>query len=341
MRRLAAEWEPQRAVLLIWPHPATDWADTLNRVEPAFLELVAAIARFEEALVVCRDPEHRAHIEVLCRGRGIPPQRLHWAIAPYDDTWARDLGPLSVHTDRGVELVDFRFDGWGGKYPAVQDDRVTSTIAAQGAFGGLPVRSVPVVLEGGAIDTDGRGTLLASEHCLLDPFRNPGITRTTMEALLRNHLGAQHVHWIRAGWLEGDDTDGHVDNLVRFADPHTLVHAACTDAADPHFTPLRALERELRGLATPNGAPYRLVPLPLPPPVRSDQGHRLPASYVNFLILNGAVLVPQFHAPEDDPARGTLGALFPDREIVPIDARPFVAQNGGIHCLTLAIAAPP
>jgi agmatine/peptidylarginine deiminase len=340
MRRLVAEWEPQQAVLLVWPHPATDWAADLERAEAAFLELAAAIARFEDLILVCRDPQHRAHVETRCLLRGIPPGRLRWAVAPYDDTWARDFGPLSVRTEHGLELVDFRFDGWGGKYPAAQDDRLTATIAAQGVFGGLPVRAVPTVLEGGAIDTDGRGTLLASEHCLLDPFRNPGITRTAVAGLLRAQLGVGRVHWIRAGWLEGDDTDGHVDNLVRFAGPHTLVHATCEDPADPHFEPLRALARELSALRTPSGQPYRLVPLPLPEAVSGACGRRLPASYVNFLIINGAVLVPRFGRPQDARAGETLAALFPDREIMSVDARLFVTQNGGIHCLTMPIAAP-
>ncbi len=338
MRRLIAEWEPQDAVLLVWPHPATDWAPDLERAEGAFLELAAAVTRFEDVLLVCRDPEHRAHVENRCLRRGIAPGRLRWAVAPYDDTWARDIGPLSVRTGRGVELVDFRFDGWGGKYPAAQDDRLTTILAAQGAFDGLPVRRVPLVLEGGAIDTDGRGTLLASEHCLLDPFRNPDITRTAVTHLLQAHLGAERIHWIRAGRLEGDDTDGHVDNLVRFAGPGTLVHAACEDPGDPHFAPLQALRRELAGLRAPDGQPYRLVPLPIPLPGLHDGARRLPASYVNFLIVNGAVLVPRFGRPQDEAAGRALAALFPEREIVPIDARAFIAHNGGIHCLSLPFA---
>lgn len=338
MRRLVAEWEPQRALMLVWPHAHTDWAARLPSVEHAYLELVAAVSQFEELVLVCRDAEHQAEVEARCLGAGIPPARVRWALAPSDDTWARDFGPLSVRTAHGLELVDFRFDGWGGKFPAAQDDRITTTVAAQGAFGGLPVRRVPVVLEGGAIDTDGRGTLLVSEHCLLDPFRNPGITRTAMERLLATHLGATRIHWLRAGWIEGDDTDGHVDNLVRFAGPNILVHASCTDPRDPHFESLGALSRELERLRAADDVPYRRVPLPLPAAVRDEGGRRLPASYVNFLVINGAVLVPQFDDPADAHARRTLGTLFPGRRVMPIDARIFVTQNGGLHCLAMPIA---
>lgn len=336
MPRLIAEWMPQSAVLLAWPHKDTDWAANLAAATATYARLGAEITRHQLLLLVCPDERRAEAARHEIARTGGEPARLRTLICDYDDTWARDFGPLSVGGG-GLALIDFRFNGWGEKFAAAGDDLLSRRLAELGAFA-VPLRRREQVLEGGSIDTDGLGSLLTTRSCLLHPKRNPGLGEIDIQALLSQELGCERVLWLNEGWLAGDDTDGHVDNLARFADPQTIVHASCEDPSDAHFDPLQRMAAELRTLRRADGLPYRLVPLPLPGPVTGTAGHRLPASYVNFLIINNAVLVPIFEDPADAIALDRLGACFAEREIIPIDARPLLEQGGGLHCISMQLA---
>jgi agmatine/peptidylarginine deiminase len=339
MLRLPAEWEPQAAVMLTWPHPETDWCDQLPIIEQLYEQLAAAIARFEPILVVCRDDSHRAAIAARLQLAGVSESRRHLAVAASNDTWARDYGPITVLTDGKAEPLAFRFNGWGAKFPADLDDQVTATLHRAGVFGSAVLRSVDLVVEGGAIDSDGQGTLLAMARTLVDERRNPGLDPSAIEAALGAALGVDRILWLEHGQLTGDDTDGHIDTLARFCAPDTIAYVRCDDPTDPDQPGLAAMERELGALRRATGEPYRLVPLPHPRPIHDAHRGRLPASYANFLILNGAVLAPVYDDPADRIALRTLGELFPGREIVPLEARPFILQGGSLHCLTMQLPA--
>ncbi|UHD17063.1 agmatine deiminase family protein [Thiocapsa bogorovii] len=338
MRRFPAEWEPQSGVMLTWPHEDTDWADQLDRVERLYTDLAALIGRYEPLLNVCRNAEHAAAIRARLATAGADTDSQRFGVAPGNDTWARDHGPIGVRTESGERLLlDFRFNGWGGKFAADRDDRITETLSAGGLFGETAREPVDLVLEGGAIETDGRGTLLAVTRTLADPRRNPGLTRDAIERILAERLGIRRFLWLEHGAISGDDTDGHIDTLVRFCAPDTLCYARCTDPTDADFDALQAMEQELRGFRDPQGSPYRLVPLPTPDPILDGDGERLPAGYANFLLINGAVLVPTYDTLADTEALDIFRRLFPDRAVLPVDCRPLIRQGGSLHCISMQL----
>ncbi|MFN2349807.1 MAG: agmatine/peptidylarginine deiminase [Thioalkalivibrio sp.] len=334
-RVLPAEWAPQSGVQLTWPHGKSDWSDLLDEADAVFSRIGAAITRFERLLVVCQDTAHRTHVLNQLEEAGANLGQVSTALAPANDTWARDHGAITILEDGHLKLLDFQFNGWGGKYPAEEDNRITACLKAHGLFGELPVQTVDLVLEGGSIESDGEGTLLTTAGCLLTPTRNPGLDRAGVEAALKQRLGVERILWLEHGDLEGDDTDGHVDTLARLCDAHTIAYVTCENTADPHHGPLKAMEVELKALRTASGEPYRLIALPLPAPIREDDGRRLPATHANFLIINGAVLVPTYDDPTDTIALERLGAAFPDREIIGIDCRTLIRQYGSLHCVTM------
>jgi agmatine deiminase len=333
---LPAEWAPQDGVLLAWPHAGTDWAAQLPEAEAVFAAIAAAVSRFEHVLLVVPPGAAEAVRQTLCRA-GARLTRVRLAELPTDDTWARDFGPLAVRRDGRLDLLDFTFNGWGGKYPAARDNRVTAGLHAAGVFHPRCRRRTPrLVLEGGSLESDGHGTLLTTPSCLLNPNRNPHLDRRGVEAALRRWLGARRVLWLEHGALAGDDTDGHIDTLARFAPRSTILHQACDDPRDAHFADLDAMARELAAFRTAAGRPYRLLPLPWPAPCRAPDGHRLPATYANFLVLNGAVLVPAYRQPaRDAAARTVIAKAFPGRQVLGIDCLPLLRQHGSLHCVTL------
>lgn len=335
---LLPEWAPQSGVLLTWPHAHGDWSAMLGAIEAVYVQLTAAICRSECALVVAHDAPHEKRIRQCLTQAGVPTDRVQIHVQPGNDTWARDYGPLSVENDGRLELLDFRFNGWGGKFEAGLDDRICRGLGKQGAFGALPLRQCDMVLEGGSIETDGAGTLLTTSRCLLSPTRNPGLDRAAVESRLQRYLGAERVLWLENACLAGDDTDGHIDMLVRFSDPRTLVHTLCDDPQDEHYEPHQAMLEELRGFRTTAGDSYRLLALPWPDPQFNMAGQRLPASYANFLILNDAVLVPTYRVRQDAEALRVVGAAFAGREVIGIDCRPVIEQYGSLHCLTMQLA---
>jgi len=339
VRRLPAEWEPQDGVMLTWPHDRSDWLPWLPEVEPVYVAIARAVCARERLLVCVRDEAHRRHVRALLAAGGVARERLALHVAPSDDSWARDHGPITVFDISRPRLMDFVFNGWGGKYEAAQDDRITAALARAGAFGGTPRERVEFVLEGGGIESDGAGTLLTTAACLLSPGRNPGYSREGIEQCLRRFFGLERVLWLEHGALEGDDTDSHIDTLARFCDARTIAYVRCSDRGDAHFGELAAMEEELRALRDARGEPYRLVPLPWPAAKHGRDGRRLPATYANFLIINGAVLVPVYRDAADGEALARLRSCFPGREIVAIDCLPLIEQYGSLHCITMQLPA--
>ncbi len=336
-QRLFPEWHPQDAILLTWPGAHSDWAPILPRIEATLEAMVVAIARYQRVLISVADATTRQRLLTTFSHLGVDSTRLLFALAPSDDSWARDHGPIAIERDGRPVLLDYRFTGWGGKFPAARDNELTSRLQAAGVFA-APVEARELVLEGGAIDSDGAGTLLTTEACLLNPNRNPQLDRQAVEARLRVELGIEQVLWLKHGHLDGDDTDSHVDTLARFCDPQTIAYVRCDDPADPHYAGLRAMEKELEALRQADGEPYRLIPLPWPKPCFDpEDGHRLPATYANFLIINGAVLMPSYADPADARALVALAEAFPDREVIPIDCRSVIRQHGSLHCLTMQL----
>jgi agmatine/peptidylarginine deiminase len=332
--RLPAEWEPQSAILLAWPHAGTDWAERLAAVEETFIALVAAITRFQRAVVCVADADLEAYARARLASARVDMEQVSFVEVPYNDTWLRDTGPITLADGAAFRLLDFRFTGWGGKFEAGEDDRLVGRLADMGMFSNSSVQAIDFALEGGAIDTDGKGTLLTTWQCLSE--RHPGEDRASLSRKLAEWLRQDRVLWLEHGYLEGDDTDAHVDTLARFAAPDAIVFQACDDPADSHYAELQAMEAEIAALRTADGRPYRQFPLPWPQPVL-DGGRRLAASYANFLIVNGAVLMPAYGDPADARAAEVLREAFPDREIVQVPCRALIWQNGSLHCLTMQV----
>lgn len=339
MIRRPAEWEHQSAVMLTWPHADTDWAADLAAVEAVYARLAAVSSAHEPVLVVARDALHGRHISELIRAAGARVDRIRLVECDSDDTWARDHGPISVERDGSPGLIDFRFDGWGGKYAAERDDAINGCIYGAGVFDAEPPVAGPLVLEGGAIESDGRGTLLAVRRTVAE-LRNPDWSLPEIERELAKLLGIEHFIWLEHGELAGDDTDGHIDTLARFTAPDTICHVRCDDPADGDYAALRRMGKELACIERPEGGRYRLAPLPHPKPIEDADGRRLPATYANFLIINGAVLAPVYDDPADRLALSTISGLFPERRIEPIDCRPLIKQGGSLHCITMQLHVP-
>ena len=334
--RWPAEWEPQAAVLVAWPHAGTDWAANLADVEQTYLALSAAVTRFQPLLICVAGSHLRNHVErLLEHDTGPFPVRL--IEVPYDDTWLRDSGPITLIDDRGAfQLNDFRFTGWGGKFDASQDDQLIQRLLASGVFGDALHQSIDWALEGGAIESDGSGGVLTTWHCL--HARHPDLSRAQVESQLLEYLHAQRILWLDHGHLEGDDTDAHIDTLARFAPEHTIVFQACDDPADSHFEALSRMAEELAALRTRDKRPYHLMALPWPRAILED-GRRLAASYANYLVINDAVLVPAYGDVADTHAAMLIGQAHPHREVVQVPCRPLISQNGSLHCITMQLPA--
>lgn len=336
--RLPAEWEPQAAVLLAWPHADTDWAPMLGEVQACYRRLAEAISARAVAVVIGPDTD-----EIRRALAGIDPSRLRIVRSDTNDTWTRDYGPITTLSaaDGSPALHDFCFNGWGLKFASCLDNMATRSLTAAGLLPRPAYRNhLGFVLEGGSIDSDGRGTLLTTSACLLSPNRNGDLRRAGIEDELRRTLGAERVLWLDHGALAGDDTDSHIDTLARFAPGDTILYTGCDDPADEHSDSLRAMALQLRGMRTADGRPYNLVELPLPDAVYDEDGMRLPATYANFLPLNGAVLMPVYGQPTKDRlACDTMRVVFDGYDIVPVDCRALIRQHGSLHCATMQL--PP
>ncbi|CAL1241635.1 agmatine deiminase family protein [Candidatus Methylocalor cossyra] len=332
---LPPEWAAQAAVLLAWPDPDSDFGPWLEAVEATYRAIALEVTLRETLIVACRSKRLRDRVSRALAESGVPMHRVRPLVVPYDDVWVRDMAPLTVATPQGPRLLGFRFNGWGGKYPHASDARFARRLHETGLFPATPFQEVDLVLEGGSIESDGAGTLLATSRCLRNPNRNPALSGAQIAQHLRRYLGVERLLWLEHGYLEGDDTDAHIDTLARFCSPDTLAYSACDDPTDPLFEELRAMGDQLRAFTDAAGRPYRLLPLPIPKPIYGDSGQRLPASYANFLIINGAVLVPVYGDPADRVALERLAQGFPDRCIVAIDCTYLIRQYGSLHCATM------
>lgn len=369
--RLPAEWEPQDFVLLTWPNETTDWAPYLEEIRQTVAEMVRAIARHEEVMLLSM-----FKTDVPDELREMP--NVYVAELPNNDTWARDFGPIVLKVTQPADSaaeggasaddeeeekdylwLDFRFNGWGEKFEAAWDNMIPYKLwALYGFFEDADYEDhQDFVLEGGSIEADGRGTLFTTSQCLLAPHRNQPLTKEQIEEQLKRRLRVGRVVWLDYGNLVGDDTDGHIDTIVRCAPNDTLVYVGCDDVTDEQYADFQALEEQLKALRTVDGKPYRLLRLPMPDGiyevegdcvavqevqspsgVQEMQGERLPATYANFLVINGAVLVPTYDQPEKDAeALRVVQQAFPDREMIPIDARTIIRQHGSVHCLTMQV----
>ncbi|MCP1314258.1 MULTISPECIES: agmatine/peptidylarginine deiminase [unclassified Halomonas] len=336
--RLLPEWHPQDGLQLTWPRPDGDWQPILEQIEATLERIVLATADTQRVLISVPDAATRERLATRFATFGVAPARLRLIEADTDDTWARDHGPLGVMGENGeMALLDYTFTGWGGKFPALRDDALTRALDRQGVWA-CPVVTKSLVLEGGGIETDGEGTLLATKECLLNPNRNPDHSQEEIEALLKAELGVSRILWLENGYLEGDDTDSHIDTLARFCSPDTIAYVRCDDETDPHYAALKAMEAELMAFRRLDGSPYRLVALPWPKAALDpDDGHRLPATYANFLIINEAVLVPTYADPADLAALNALAGAFPGRRVIPVECHSVIRQHGSLHCLTMQL----
>jgi agmatine deiminase len=336
---MPAEWEPHEATWLAWPHRLSDWPRKFAPIPWVYGEIVRHIAPGEIVRILVPDARQEALARRILSRVGVDTGRVEFFRFPLDRGWARDFGPIFVKDDaaRRVAIARFRFNAWA-KYPDwKKDDRVPERAARALS---LPLRPVEhdgrtVVLEGGSIDVDGRGTLLTTEECNLDPavqVRNPGLGREGLEGVLRDALGATQVIWLGAG-IAGDDTHGHVDDLCRFVSPGRVVLCREKDPADANYRPLEENRERLQGARLADGSALEVVALPMPRPLVLD-GQRLPASYANFYVANAAVLVPTFNDPADREALGVLAELIPDRAVIGIHAVDLVWGLGTLHCLT-------
>ena len=326
-----AEWYPQSAVQLTWPHEQTDWEPILDEVTECFVAISREIVKREKLLIVCID-EYEVR---QCLGN-IDYKNIIFREMPTNDTWARDHGGITVLCGGKPTVYDFVFNGWGMKFAANFDNLITRTLVQTDTLKKDidVVNMQPFVLEGGSLETDGQGTLMTTVECLASANRNEYLNKEQLEYHLKDLFGLKRILWIENGYLAGDDTDSHIDTLARFCDEQTIAYVQCNDETDEHFEELQAMEEELKALRTTEGNPYHLIPLPMADKV-IWQDERLPATYANFLIINGAILLPFYNSEKDEIARKALQKAFPDREIIGIDCRALIKQHGSLHCVTM------
>lgn len=333
-RALPPEWAPQDGVLLIWPHADSDWRTDLERAEQAFAALAVAVARFTRLILACHDAATRGRALDRLAHAGIDRECVDTVLVASDDTWARDIAPITVFDDDRPVGIDGRFNGWGNKYPHARDHDFAGTLLSLPPFDGIERERAGLVVEGGSIEVDGNGVALINRPTVIDEARNPGLDPDAVEALLCRQFGLEKVLWVDIPPVPGDDTDGHIDTLVRFTPAGTPVCAAPNSPDDPAAPALHRLHEQLAGLhaAGEIAAPTYL---PGPVPFQCPSGEPCPATYANFLVLNDAVLVPAYGDRNDALAVERLQPCFPGRTIVPVPARAFVEQSGSLHCLAM------
>lgn len=328
---LPAEWHLQSGVQLTWPHAETDWAYILPEVEECFTQIAHEIAKRELLLIVTPEPEK---VQQTISQR-VNTDNVRFLKCETNDTWARDHGAITRIDNSTSTLLDFTFNGWGLKFASDKDNQITRYAVKSGALNGQYENRLGFVLEGGSIESDGAGTLLTTSECLLSPNRNGEINKVEIEMYLKSAFHLQQILWLDHGYLSGDDTDSHIDTLARFCSPESIAYVQCTDLNDEHYEALNRMESQLQSFRTLSGEPYQLFVLPMPSPILCD-GERLPATYANFLIINGAVLYPTYNQPENDNrAKEVLQEAFPSYEVIGIDCCSLIKQHGSLHCVTM------
>ena len=333
--RIPAEWEPHAATWLAWPHNRETWPGRLSAIPAVYVQIIAALHRDERVHICVNDFATAGHVRHTLDAAGVDLARIGVYEIPTNDAWTRDYGPIFL-TRRHEQIIElgltnWTFNAWGAKYPPWDRDNSVPERIAQGLD--LVPFTPDIVLEGGSIDVNGRGMLLTTESCLLNPNRNPTLTRSAIEHILKAFLGVQHIGWLGEG-IVGDDTDGHVDDIARFVTPTTVVCAVEDDPTDVNYKTLQDNLHRLRSMHDQRGQPLHVVPLPMPGPVEYA-AERLPASYANFYIANSTVLVPTYDHPHDDIALAILQELFPDRRVIGIPCTDLVVGFGALHCVTM------
>ena len=339
MKVFPAEWAPQRFVQLTWPHADTDWAYMLDEVQSCFKNIAREVAKRQQLLIVAPDVEDvRRQIVGEVNMDNVTLVELS-----SNDTWARDHGGITIFEDGKPVVLDFQFNGWGLKFPSDKDNLITERLHRGGHLFGELRNCRNFVFEGGSIESDGEGTLLTTSECLLSPNRNATMTREEIEAYLLDTFGAKQLLWLDHGYLAGDDTDSHIDTLARLCPNDTILYVKCEDESDEHYEALRCMEEQLKTFRTLAGNPYRLIALPMAKPVYEEiklsifdsEFERIPATYANYLIINGAVLVPTYNTELDVVALAQVQKAFPNHEIVGVDCRELIRQHGSLHCVTM------
>lgn len=338
-RLMPAEWSKDvSSILLAYPHADTDWAYMLDEAQDCFNRIISAIINEAglNAIIVTPDiSDTRRRLPA-----DLPKCRLFLAEIPTDDTWARDFGPITIEENDKKILVDFQFNGWGLKFPSANDNLINFRAKKSSIFTFPLENRRSFILEGGSVESDGRGTILTTTECLMSPNRNGGSSRDEIEKFLKETLGADRTLWLNHGFLQGDDTDSHIDTLARFADDHTILYVKSYIPEDIHNDELAKMEAELKEFKTPDGEPYNLIGLPLPDPIFDENGGRLPATYTNFLITPDTVLLPTYRQPQnDDLALQMMRMAFPDHKIIGIDCNTLIKQHGSLHCVTMQLHA--
>lgn len=329
-RILPAEWYPQSFVQLTWPHINSDWHDDIKEVTECFVRLATEIIKHEKVLIVCpnaEDVKNQLNFDTY--------ENVYFVEMQTNDTWARDHGMITTFEGSEIIVNDFVFNGWGMKFAANYDNKISNQLYKEGVFSNAEyVNRFPFVLEGGSIESDGMGTILTTENCLLSKNRNEYLSKSEIEDRMYDYFGVSRVLWLKHGYLAGDDTDSHIDTLARFCNVNTIAYVSCNDKNDEHYDELKAMEKELQEFRNEKGEPYQLVALPMAEPVFNGD-ERLPATYANFLICNNAVLVPTYDCPQDEEALNVIKTCFPDREVVGVDCQVLIKQHGSLHCVTM------
>lgn len=327
---MPAEWKRHRGTWLSWPHRESSWPGNFAPIPAVIAEMIRQLAPGEEVHVNVADQQMEESARTVLRTAGVATDNVFFHHFPTNDAWCRDHGPIFVQRGSEQLILDWGYNAWGGKYPPFDlDDRIPTQVGD--AFD-IEVVSPGMILEGGSIDVNGRGTLLTTTQCLLHPNRNPDLSQADIETRLRDYLGVRHILWLGEGII-GDDTDGHIDDITRFVDSHTIVTAVEEDPADPNHEILADNLARLQSMRDQDGAAFRIVTIPMPRPVFYE-GERLPASYANFYIGNEVVLLPGYDAERDEEARATLQTLLPTRRVVVIDCTELIWGLGAFHCLT-------
>jgi len=336
MTTMPAEWEKQQCILMSFPHEETDWHNPNNHEDlqaslSPFIRIAQAIAYKQAVYIICKDKNKIASL--FCSTRN-----LTFIEMPTNDTWIRDYGYISIKEDGEKKLLNFTFDGWGRKFEATLDNDVNTILYKKGYMGTSPLEQIDFVLEGGSVESDGEGTILTTTSCLCNPNRNGGLSKSDVEAKLKETLGTKRVLWLDDGYLAGDDTDSHIDTLARFVNKETILYVKCDNSDDEHYEALQKMEEQLKTFKTIEGNPYTLIALPMTDAIYNEKNERLPATYANFLLCNEALLYPTYSDKNDKIVHEIFAGLFPDKEIIPINCLKLIEQGGSLHCSTMQIA---
>ncbi|MAJ51990.1 MAG: agmatine deiminase [Flammeovirgaceae bacterium] len=328
-RRLPAEWERQSFIQFTLPHKNSGWANNYEKVVVCFVHIIEKVAQFEPVVVGC---ENISNIQSLFSNHTKFP--IHFVEVASNDSWIRDHGPITILEDDQPILLDFTFNGWGNKFESALDNRITLKLSKT-LFKTFTIISKKFILEGGSIESDGKGVLLTTTRCLLSNNRNSNMTQSQIEHFLKKELGLKKILWLNHGALIGDDTDAHIDTLARFCSVNTIAYMKCEDSEDIHFDTLKRMEDELMNFKDLSGNKYKLVALPMPDPCYDQKMNRLPATYANFLFVNDGVLVPTYGVRQDREALSNLQHIFPERTVIGVDCHPLIQQNGSLHCISM------